>query len=153
MVINKVVSNSPAETEKLGQELAPLLEKGDVISLEGELGAGKTIFIKGIAAGLGIKDAVTSPTFIILRQYDNRLQLNHFDAYRVSEKEFADLGYRDFFYSHAVSIIEWGDRIKNLLPDEVLIIDFEHGKENNQRILTVKPKGKTWKDKAKKWLS
>lgn len=149
----KIASNSLEETQNLAQKLAQVLTKGDVISLEGQLGAGKTAFVMSLASSLGIKEPITSPTFVILKQYQGRLELNHFDAYRVSEKEFSDLGYRDFFYSDAVSVIEWGDRIKNLLPEDVLILRFEYAEKENRRIITIEPKGRSWEEKTKRWLS
>lgn len=149
----KIPSKSVTETKNLASKLSNLLEGGEIISLEGGLGAGKTVFVSGLIEGLRIKEQVTSPTFVILKQYKNSLEFNHFDAYRISEKDFIDLGYRDFFYSSAVSVIEWGDRIKNLLPEEVLIISIDYGHDENQRLITVKPKGAFWEEKVDKWLS
>jgi tRNA threonylcarbamoyladenosine biosynthesis protein TsaE len=153
MLDRKITSNSLEETYNIAARLALILTNGDVISMEGQLGAGKTAFVKGLAFGLGVKDSITSPTFVILKQYNGNLELNHFDVYRINEKEFSDLGYRDFFYSDSICIVEWGDRIKNLLPEEVLILQFDYGRVENQRIITVKPKGKTWEKKVEKWLS
>jgi tRNA threonylcarbamoyladenosine biosynthesis protein TsaE len=153
MLDRKITSNSLEETYNIAARLALILTNGDVISMEGQLGAGKTAFVKGLASGLGVNDSITSPTFVILKQYNGNLELNHFDVYRINEKEFSDLGYRDFFYSDSICIVEWGDRIKNLLPEEVLILQFDYGRVENQRIITVKPKGKTWEKKVEKWLS
>lgn len=102
------------DTAKLGINLGKLLNAGDIICLTGDLGVGKTHITKGIAKGLGINDNITSPTFTIVNEYDSgRLKLNHFDVYRVSDPdEIYAIGFDDYIFSDAVSIIEWANYIE-----------------------------------------
>lgn len=131
------------ETQTLGRELAPALAPGDVISLTGDLGAGKTCFTQGVAAGLGIERAITSPTFNIIREYRGRLPLYHFDVFRLrSADELLPLGYEDYFYGPGVTIIEWGDKIAELLPADYLRIEFHRTVEaEDKRLLIVSATG------------
>ena len=116
--------NSIEETTNLGFQLGKLLTPGDILCLTGDLGTGKTHITKGIAKGLGINDTITSPTFNIVNQYDSgRLNLNHFDVYRVSDPdEIYAIGFDDYIFSDAVSIIEWANYIEEILPKEYLHI-------------------------------
>lgn len=122
----KYIAASPRETMELGRALAHLLRPGDLISLEGELGAGKTHLAKGIGAGLGIaENAVTSPSFTLINQYDGKYPMYHFDVYRIEPDELEDLGYDEYFYGKGVCVVEWGDRIRAFLPEEYLQIVIE----------------------------
>ena len=116
--------NSIEETTKLGLELGKLVNSGDIICLTGDLGTGKTHITKGIAKGLGINEIITSPTFTIVNEYDSgRLKLNHFDVYRVSDPdEIYAIGFDDYIFSEAVSIIEWANYIEEILPKNYLHI-------------------------------
>lgn len=130
-------TDSPEATHALGQQLAARLQPGDVVALYGELGTGKTQLVKGIAAGLGLPDAiVSSPTFTLVHEYlGGRLPLYHFDAYRLhSLEEFYDLGYEEYFYSHGVCVVEWADRIAPLLPPHTLHLHLAHLGGNRRRI-------------------
>jgi tRNA threonylcarbamoyladenosine biosynthesis protein TsaE len=119
----KVSSRCAQETFDIGIKIAAALEHGSVVSLNGELGSGKTCLAKGIAKGLGINENITSPTYAIINEYQG---LNHIDAYRLnSEKEFEDIGGIDIINSESVSVIEWGQRISNCLPADTVIISFE----------------------------
>ncbi len=112
-------THNPEETMSAGKVLGGFLQAGDTVALMGELGAGKTVMTKGIAAGLGVEDidSVTSPTYKVLNQYKGRLLLNHFDAYRLEGPgDFVDIGGEDLLSGNAVSVIEWGERIGNVLP-------------------------------------
>jgi len=111
------------ETEQLAYRLAGLLEAQDTITLEGDLGAGKTTFTKALAKGLGITRTVSSPTFTILKQYEGRLALNHLDVYRLAESD-EDLGWDELFYGDAVTVIEWAHLIEQDLPRERLSIEI-----------------------------
>jgi len=117
---------SSEETKALGTALAQQLAPGTVLVLTGDLGAGKTQFTQGLAAGLGIAGTVVSPTFNILLTYsDGRLELNHFDLYRLEEEEeLEDTGYYDALDAGGVCIIEWGDRFPDALPEDYLAIDI-----------------------------
>lgn len=123
----RFTSDSPETTKDLGAALAPLLEPGDAVLLYGDLGAGKTQFVQGVARGLGIDDAVTSPTFNILLEYAGRLPLYHFDLYRLDPERPDQLEDIDFFgvvEGDGASFIEWGDRFPDDMPDDRLEIAF-----------------------------
>jgi tRNA threonylcarbamoyladenosine biosynthesis protein TsaE len=112
-------TTSEAGTRRCGEEIAALLEPGDVILLSGDLGAGKTQFTKGVAAGLGVSDPVTSPTFNILLVREGRLTLNHFDLYRLERfEELEEIDYFGTLESDGVSVVEWGDRFPEALPGD-----------------------------------
>ncbi|MBU1657071.1 MAG: tRNA (adenosine(37)-N6)-threonylcarbamoyltransferase complex ATPase subunit type 1 TsaE [Candidatus Omnitrophica bacterium] len=136
MFEERVTTYSPDETIALGEKVAKDLKKGDVIALEGGLGAGKTVFVKGLAKGLGVQDHfyVNSPTFVIIKEYQGRLDLYHFDVYRLDEEHFSDtLDYRRYFYGAGVTVIEWADKIKGLLPDEHLEVRITHTGETERQ--------------------
>ncbi|MDP4091328.1 MAG: tRNA (adenosine(37)-N6)-threonylcarbamoyltransferase complex ATPase subunit type 1 TsaE [Bacillota bacterium] len=128
------------ETLALGRQIGERANAGDIICLNGDLGAGKTHFTKGIALGLGVKDDITSPTFTIVNEYDSgRLKLNHFDVYRVNDPdEIEAIGFDEYIFSRAVNVIEWANYIDVLIPEESLKINItklpEKG-ENFRRIV------------------
>src|SRR5690625_5256142 len=140
MVVFERITDSEKETKKIGTCLASLLKRGDVITLEGDLGAGKTTFTKGIAKGLGVKRAVTSPTFMIIKEYDGELPLYHMDAYRLEHSD-EDIGFDEYFYGDGISVVEWASFIEDYLPEERLMIKIEHV-NTEKRKLTMIPKGK-----------
>lgn len=150
----QVLTNSGQQTKKIGQELGERIGKflrnnseSLVIALSGELGSGKTTFIKGIASGLGIKKPITSPTFTLLKEYKNKgINLYHFDFYRLKNIDDAlGIGLAEYLKKPGgISVIEWADRIEKLLPEEKLIIEFDFISQN-QRKLTFKPKGNKYK--------
>jgi|SRR5581483_4033538 len=117
--------SSPAETTAFGRQLASALFPGAVMALVGPLGAGKTYLVRAIAEGLGIKNSrvVTSPTFVLIQEYDARLPIYHFDVYRLGNvRDFVDLGVAEYFEGRGVSIVEWADRVAESLPAEHLRI-------------------------------
>lgn len=123
--VQEFVSTSAAETFELGRKLGDVLQAGDLIAFTGDLGAGKTCCIQGIALGLGVHDrkAVTSPTYTLIHEYQGRVPLYHFDVYRLArEDDLYDLGYEEYFYGNGVTVIEWADRIMSFLPDEYLAV-------------------------------
>jgi tRNA threonylcarbamoyladenosine biosynthesis protein TsaE len=127
-----------AATESLGHRLAALLFPGAVIALVGPLGAGKTQFVRAVAEGLGIADsrAVTSPTFVLIQEYQARLPIYHFDAYRLrGADEFFDLGAHEYFQGKGVCLVEWADRVETALPAEYLRITIEVTGENSRRFV------------------
>lgn len=136
---------SVEDTEKLGYNLGLLVNSGDVICLTGDLGTGKTHITKGIARGLGIKDTITSPTFNIVNEYnDGRINLNHFDVYRIADAdEIYAIGFDDYIFSDSVSIIEWADYIEDILPEDILHINItkDYSKGENFRKITITPFG------------
>ncbi|SEN58049.1 tRNA threonylcarbamoyladenosine biosynthesis protein TsaE [Paenisporosarcina quisquiliarum] len=134
--------NSEQETKALAEQLVVRLHAGDVLTLEGDLGAGKTTFTKSVAKGLGITRNVNSPTFTILKQYEGRLPLNHLDVYRLADSD-EDLGWDELFYGDAVSIIEWAHLIEEDLPAERLAIQILRLDENARKF-TFMPYGKRY---------
>lgn len=120
-----VATHSEADTIALGKALGPVLRDGDVLALRGDLGAGKTHFVQGIAQGMGIDDVVVSPTFTILNYYENTIPLQHFDFYRLEEEyELDDLGFDDYLES-GVTVIEWSEKFPDRLPDDAAVVTIE----------------------------
>ena len=121
------------ETRKFGEELARTLKAGDIIALIGDLGTGKTTLTKYIARELGIMQAITSPTFNIICEYhEGRLPLYHFDVYRLSSSdEMLELGYEEYFFGDGVCIVEWADKIEDLLPDNTKKIYITYGDQDH----------------------
>jgi tRNA threonylcarbamoyladenosine biosynthesis protein TsaE len=128
------------QTKDIASKLAGCLKKQDILGFTGDLGAGKTTFIKGLAAGLDINEQfVTSPTFLLIKEYKGKIPLYHFDLYRLKYiDEIELLGYRDYFYSDGITCIEWAEKIKKLLPLYYLRINIKI-KGNNQRKITFNP--------------
>ena len=122
-----IESFSPEDTFRVGEQLATDARPGDIYTLDGDLGVGKTIFTKGMAKGLGIEEPVTSPTFTILQEYESgRLPLYHFDVYRIGDPEEMDeIGYEDYFYGQGICLIEWAGLIEELIPKEAVRICIE----------------------------
>ena len=111
------VTRSADETERVGERLGRRLVPGDVVALSGELGAGKTCFIRGLARGLGVTQGVSSPTFVIVNQYTGRMPVFHIDAYRTeSLTELLDIGFDEYVSGDSVTVIEWSDKLEPLLP-------------------------------------
>jgi tRNA threonylcarbamoyladenosine biosynthesis protein TsaE len=126
-----------AATEAFGGRLAGLLFPGAVVALVGPLGAGKTHLTRAIAFGLGIArpGQVTSPTFVLIQEYEGRLPIYHFDAYRLkSEAEFADLGVHEYFQAQGVCLVEWADKVAGCLPAELLTIQIVVTGEESRRL-------------------
>lgn len=141
------------ETISIGRTLGKSLSAGDVICLTGELGTGKTCFVKGLAGGLGIKGKiVTSPTFIIIREYKGRIPLYHIDLYRIGfVDDIRDIGMEEMIYGHGVTAIEWAERIKDILPDERIDVTLKYVDEKTRNI-GVKAFGLHHKEVLKKAL-
>lgn len=142
-----IITTGGAQTQALGAEFGRALAAGDVIALSGDLGAGKTTFVQGLAAGLGITAPVTSPTFILVNRYrtpDGR-HLQHADCYRLKDAplEMWDLGLDDLLAGDDIVVIEWADRIPGLLPDDHLEIAFAYLDETRRR-LTFTAHGARW---------
>jgi tRNA threonylcarbamoyladenosine biosynthesis protein TsaE len=134
-VTTEVLSESEAATETAGERLGASLAAGDVVLLYGDLGAGKTAFVRGLARGLGADPAdVSSPTFTIVQEYAGRLTLYHVDLYRLDEKEADDLGLEELVLGEGVVAIEWAERWRGR-PDDVIEVRLEHAGEDTRRIL------------------
>lgn len=137
---------SPAETMALGEKLAQELQGGELILLDGDLGAGKTTFTKGLAKGLGITRNIKSPTFTLIREYTmGRLPLYHMDVYRLEETGGADLGLEEYFNSTGVSVVEWSQFIQAELPKEYLLVQLKKDLQNDdKRTLVFEAQGKSY---------
>ncbi|MFH0771484.1 MAG: tRNA (adenosine(37)-N6)-threonylcarbamoyltransferase complex ATPase subunit type 1 TsaE [Candidatus Omnitrophota bacterium] len=137
-----VVTKNPKETVELGERIAKRLKLGDVVALSGDLGAGKTTFVKGIAKGLGVKDygRVNSPSFVLVKEYKGRIPLFHFDVYRLENlKDIEDIGYEDYLGRKGVVVIEWAKKMERILPKDHLDISFKI-KSENERVVSISEK-------------
>lgn len=142
MRMYEIIMNSVDDTERFAMTLANLLEAQDTITLEGDLGAGKTTFTKALAKGLGVKRTVNSPTFTIIKQYEGRLPFNHLDVYRLAESD-EDLGWDELFYGDAVSVVEWAHLIEQDLPQNRLAIEIYRIGDNERRFVLI-PSGERY---------
>lgn len=140
----KFTSNSELDTIELAQNIESEKFPNMIICLNGELGSGKTVFAKGIASALGIKENVTSPTFTIIKEYDGELPLYHMDVYRL-DGNTEGVGIEEYFNKGGIVVIEWADTIKDILPKERLDIRFKVAGEN-KRVLVIKPYGQKYEE-------
>lgn len=132
-----ITTKTAEETIALGKKIGNLLQKGDVIAMQGTLAAGKTTITKGIAQALGIKETITSPTFCLISEYEGKMPLYHMDVYRLEGGEdFVNLGTDDMIYGEGVSIIEWSEKIMDELPKKTIILKLEP-QEDGSRIITI----------------
>jgi tRNA threonylcarbamoyladenosine biosynthesis protein TsaE len=142
MALTTILCESLEATEAFGRAFAKRLKRGDVVALDGELGAGKTHLVRAVAEGLGIKNPafVTSPTFVLIQEYDADLPIYHFDAYRLSgPEEFAALGAAEYLEGDGVCLIEWADRVRSMLPDSRISIRIEHVSATTRRLIIDDP--------------
>lgn len=134
---------SEEETAKLGIEIGSKSKRGDIYCLIGDLGVGKTAFAKGLAKGLNIEEPITSPTFTVVNEYQGRLPLYHFDVYRIMDiDEMEEIGYEEYFYGDGVCLVEWADRIQELISDDAIWIHIkkDFNKEDNYRKIFIENK-------------
>ncbi len=137
-----IETNSPEETYQLGKLLGQKAKAGQIYTLRGDLGVGKTVFTQGLAAGLGITEPVNSPTFTIIQEYlEGRLPFYHFDVYRIGDiEEMEEIGYDDYFFGQGVCMIEWADLIEELIPEDhiqvEIVKDLEKGFDYRKVIIT-----------------
>lgn len=140
----RLESFSPQETFLLGRQIGEDAEVGEVYTLIGDLGAGKTVFTQGVADGLGISEAVNSPTFTILQVYEEgRLPFYHFDVYRIGDvEEMDEIGYEDYFYGNGICFIEWANLIEEILPEHYIEITIQKdlSRGMDYRLITVENK-------------
>jgi len=136
-----VESYSPGETRALAKKLGESAEAGQIYTLDGDLGTGKTVFAKGFAEGLGITEIVNSPTFTIVQSYEGgRLAMHHFDVYRIADPEEMDeIGYEEYFFGDGVCLVEWADQIAGLIPEDAVRVRIEKDPEKGEdyRIITI----------------
>lgn len=137
----KFLTKSPEETTELGRIIGSRLKKSDIISLNGDLGAGKTHLTKGLAEGLGIDEYITSPTFTIVNEYEGRLPLYHFDVYRIDDiQEMYEIGFDEYLFGEGVCIVEWGEIVRELLPSNTIHININILEDDTREII-VENKG------------
>lgn len=132
-----LISGDPSETFRIGKRIGEALKEGAIVALIGELGAGKTSLTQGIARGLGIEESyqITSPTFTLINEYPGRLPLVHLDVYRLSGSvDLLDLGHEEYFFSKRVTVIEWAEKIRDVLPDKTLFITMAYLDQDRRRI-------------------
>jgi tRNA threonylcarbamoyladenosine biosynthesis protein TsaE len=131
-------SASPDETQRIGREFGAHLQQETVVALVGQLGAGKTQFVKGLVAGIGASGEVTSPTFTLIHEYTGgRLPVYHFDFFRIEDRPSAErLGLDEYFFGDGISVVEWADKFREVIPADALWISFEV-KSENQRVVTL----------------
>jgi tRNA threonylcarbamoyladenosine biosynthesis protein TsaE len=143
----RVMSRSPAQTQELARHLGSLVNAGDLILLNGDLGAGKTTFTQGLAQAMGIRETVTSPTFTLVRSYQGSgpLRLLHADVYRLEHlQEVVDLGLPELIDDGAVAVVEWGDVAASVLLPDHLDVRLEFGEGDDERMITIRPVGARW---------
>ena len=133
-----MITNSAEETMLIGEKLAKTLKPGDMIALSGDLGSGKTTFTKGIGKGLGVKDSkrINSPTFVLIKEYNGKVPLYHLDLYRLDDlKEIENLAIEEYIYGTGVTVIEWADKMKCLLPKKHISVRFKVKGDNKREVL------------------
>jgi len=130
-----IETKSREETLLLGEKIGKALKNNSIVALIGDLGAGKTTLIQGIAKGLKVDNWVTSPTFTIINEFKGRLDLYHVDLYRIERPEdIEDIALEEYFSKNGVTVIEWADKIKELLPERSIMINMDHISENERKI-------------------
>jgi tRNA threonylcarbamoyladenosine biosynthesis protein TsaE len=140
-----LATSGPKETQALGQAIAEVLGSGDVISLTGDLGAGKTTLVQGAARGLGVDEPVLSPTFTLVRQYRGTGMVYHLDVYRLDRlQDVLELGFEEMLDQGGIVFIEWGDAIEALLPDSYLQIEITMPDSGDGRRLGLSWQGQSW---------
>jgi tRNA threonylcarbamoyladenosine biosynthesis protein TsaE len=141
----RLATNGAEETRAVGQAIASVVEGGDVFSLTGDLGAGKTTLVQGAARGLGVRDPVLSPTFTLVRQYRGEHPVYHLDIYRLDRvQDVLDLGFEEMLDQGGVVFVEWGDAIRALLPEEHLEIAVTMPADGDLRLLALSGSGGSW---------
>ena len=140
-----IETHSPRETFEVGKKIGTNAEPGQIYTLTGDLGVGKTVFTQGVAAGLGITEPVNSPTFTIIQEYeDGRLPFYHFDVYRIGDiEEMEEIGYDDYFFGKGICLIEWAELIKEILPEKRIEVTIEKNLEKgfDYRKITIRERG------------
>ena len=147
--VERARTRSTDETLELAGTVGELLRPGDVVALVGDLGAGKTVFARGVARALGVTEPVLSPSFTIVREYDGRTPLVHVDVYRIDTvQELHDLGFEELVRDDAVTLVEWGDMIDGLLPADRLDVRLTPGTTDDERVIEIEGHGRTWRARA-----
>ncbi len=141
------VTHAYEDTLALAAKFAKVLRRGDTVCLFGDLGSGKTAFVKGMAKGLKIApEHVHSPTFTLMNIYEGKIPLYHFDLYRIGAADLGGLGYEEFFYGEGITAVEWSERLEDLLPRDHWHVTLEHAGEDKRKI-TIAVQGKSLKER------
>lgn len=137
--MEQLLTHSEEETIAVGEKFAGRLQAGDVVALFGDLGSGKTRFVKGVSLGLGVKEHVTSPTFVVVNEHlDGRIPLYHFDFYRLrSLDELQEIGFDEYVYGNGVCLLEWADAIQEKLPLKRYDVHLSLGTQENERLISI----------------
>lgn len=136
--MSEYISHSEHDTEDIGASFARTLKGGTVVAMYGDLGAGKTAFVRGMARGMGLDCRVSSPTFTIVNEYLGERELIHFDMYRLSSAdELFDIGWEDYLTRGGVCAVEWSERVDDAMPADTLWVDIARGTDESDRIITI----------------
>ena len=138
----KLISDSREQTLEMGRLIGEILERGDVVALIGELGSGKTCFTQGLAKGLGVEEnvPVVSPTFTLINEYPGKIPLIHLDVYRLSgPRDLEDMGYEEYFEGGGIIVIEWAEKIRDILPAKTLFVGMRYIDENTREMILEGP--------------
>jgi tRNA threonylcarbamoyladenosine biosynthesis protein TsaE len=155
MKLGDIISLSPEMTRSIGEGLGSILSAGEIVACSGELGAGKTLFIQGLAKGLGVDPAVpvTSPTYTLVQEYPGPRPLFHFDFYRLARvEEVMGLGYEEYFYDEGVTAVEWPEKFPQLFPRETLWVGMERMPQDQRRISFQATEGQVWEKKLNDFM-
>jgi tRNA threonylcarbamoyladenosine biosynthesis protein TsaE len=131
---SEYITKNPDETIQLGIKFAKKLKKGDIVCITGELGVGKTVFVKGIAKGLGIKERIISPSYILVREYPEK-KFYHIDLYRIGPKDFIQSGLEQYLSDENICVIEWADRAKSIITGKCIKVKIELIDKNKRKII------------------
>jgi tRNA threonylcarbamoyladenosine biosynthesis protein TsaE len=143
LINKKIITSNSKQTKNLGNKLARRLRQGSLVALSGSLGSGKTTMIKGICQGLGVKELVKSPCFVIMTQYKGKLPIYHFDLYRLKKtEELYNIGYEEYFYGDGICLVEWAEKARNFLPEQRIDVFLKIISESKReiKINQIKPK-------------
>ena len=145
--MQEILCKSEEQTKQFAKNLASVLDKGDVLVLSGELGAGKTKFVEGILSYFGMQEKISSPTFTIVNEYHNeKIDIYHFDLYRLADiYEFENIGGEEYF-SKGLCIFEWGELIEDILPNDYIKVSFEKNETEEERVLNIETYGAKYQD-------
>ncbi|MDD5095416.1 MAG: tRNA (adenosine(37)-N6)-threonylcarbamoyltransferase complex ATPase subunit type 1 TsaE [Dehalococcoidia bacterium] len=147
----KIISKTPEQTREIGADLGKLAEKGDLILLVGNLGAGKTCFSQGLAQGIGFSGYASSPSFVLVREYQGRLKVYHIDFYRLDDiEEIEGIGMEEYLSGDGVCVIEWADKAPGLFRQNHLLIEFEHLQAPEERQLRFEARGQRYTNLLRK---
>ena len=140
--MREIISNSERDTELAGERFGAEVPDGTVVAMYGELGSGKTAFVRGMARGMGIDCRVSSPTFTIVNEYLGETPLFHFDMYRLEDSDaLFDIGWEDYLERGGVCVVEWSENVADALPQDAVVVTIARGEGDNERIITVEGGG------------